>query len=120
MKKNRGLEVLIIIVVIAAAMGVFIWRRGQVKAVNQAALIEELRAIRAAVAAYVEINKNYPPDLKTLVSGKFALSGGERPYFAGNIKLDKNGNPVDAFGKNFNYDAATGRVWPSEPEYADW
>jgi len=118
--KRKLWEVVVVILVLALSAGFIWWRYSAVKSTNETALVNQLKALRMGVATYMEVNKHYPPDLKTLVSSKFKFAGGERPYVPGDFKKDKDGNILDSFGKPFNYDPATGKVSPSEPTYKDW
>ena len=116
---KRTIEIIVVIVVVILAVLFVFWKKTASNDLKQSALIDELRAARLGVGLYLEVNKSYPPDLKALATSKYKMGGEDKVYLTG-IQLNKEGMPIDAFGNTFNYDPATGRVWPTEKEYASW
>ncbi len=119
-KKRTKIEIVVIVAIIAiAAMVLGIRFNMAGKAEKENALMAELKSLRASVQLYLTLEKSYPPDLKVLATQKYTIGEKQETYLRG-IKLDKEGYPVDAFGKRFNYDLKAGWVKPGEEKYSNW
>ena len=120
MLNRKKIEIAAIVVVVVVA-GTILWMRQSTctRVANERALIDELRAVRMAVGLYLEINKEYPTSLKDLTTNSFTM-GDRTVHYLTNIKSDEEGYPIDSFGKRFNYDPGTGRVWSAEKQYSSW
>ena len=119
-KKRRRWEIIAILLIVAVTAAIFGYRSHVAsKSAKEDALMMELRSLRTAVQLYVTVNKNVPGDLSVLATQKYTLGQRSGEYLNG-IKLDKENNPVDAFGNKFSYDKATGKVSSSTKGYENW
>ncbi len=119
-KKRRRWEITAILLVVALAASIFGYRSYVAgKSAKEDALMMELRSLRTAVQLYVTVNKNVPGDLTVLATQKYTLGDRSGDYLTG-IKLNKDNNPVDAFGNVFSYDKATGKVGSTTKGYENW
>ncbi len=119
-KGKRRLEIVIVVLVIIAAIVILgIKNHLAAKSAKEEALISQLRAVRTAVALYLEVNRTLPPNLKVLADNEYSLGDKTNSYLTG-VKVDEEGYPVDAFGNRFNYSPKNGKIFPKEDEYSDW
>ena len=119
-KKRKAVEIVVIVVILAIAAGVLGYKfhiMNQLQ--NEKALMAELRSLRTSVQVYMVMNKAYPPDLKTLASQKYTIGNREESYIKG-VKIGKDGNHIDIFGKSFKYDPKTGWLGSSIDKYSAW
>lgn len=89
------------------------------KAADEQALIAQLQAIRGSVSLYVALNGAFPPDLQALTTQKYTIGRRSSLYLTG-VEVDDPNYPLDPFGHRFQYDPATGRVWPGTESYQSW
>lgn len=108
--KKRIIEIVVAILIVVIA-GVVIGYKMHASsfAAKEMALMDEVKAVRQSVQLYFVLNKQYPPDLKTLTTEKYTLANRRGLYLTG-IRVDKENFPIDSFNNRFIYEPASGKV----------
>lgn len=107
----------VIAVVVVGAFGITLYWSNHAKTVEkEQQLMSELQQLRAAVQAYVTINKKKPESIEEAFGALYELSqrGVE------NVNKDDQGNRLDPFGNPYTYDAESGWVKSTSQDYAGW
>ncbi len=126
-RRNHGLTLLElnvslrIIFVLVAAFLIYIYKASIIA--REKVLEVELKSLRQALVLYQALEGGYPADLKVFMKTKYnegsqEIFFGER--FLTSIAIDKEGYPIDSFGKRFYYDAKLGQLRSSTKGYTRW
>lgn len=110
------LIVLGVVMVIAGMYGTLIFV--QKNRLIEVTVINELRSMRLAVAAFYYANGRSPKDLQELADGTYEARDGKKKGF-----LPKNVTErglKDPMGRPYAYDADTGWVKSSSEKYINW
>lgn len=146
MKNNKGrtaFEALLALIIVGLLIiGAITYIQRATKVVKEYAMISELGNIRTSILLYFVINKKYPESLKQMVNEKIILPFQDTEAIkkmAGNagisvqtgtvvidrtylerMSTDKDGNIIDPFGGEYNYDARLGKISSLTPGYGGW
>lgn len=115
---ERVLVLLLIVVVgILVISNVYYQNRSS----KQRALFYQLQILRSSINLYKLINMKSPENLEVLATEVFKFPGeGLTRRYIENAPIDKAGNVVDPFGKEYYYDAKTGWIRSASAGYEFW
>lgn len=93
----------------------------QSKSGKQRTLFYQLQILRSSINLYKLVNLRNPESLDALAVEiyKFPGEGLTRRYIE-NAPIDKNGNVVDPFGKQYYYNKGTGWIRSASSGYEFW
>lgn len=127
-KDRRGLtlvELFIVFCIIVILLGVFGFYFGIVlDTARETALRNELYNIRMAIEHYRIASGSYPESLSILTNKKFTISSKDgiiqsAPYLKPS-QVDKNGQPLDPFAREYYYDSKNGKIASRLSRYKGW
>jgi type II secretory pathway pseudopilin PulG len=113
---------LLIIIIFLAVFGVFISRVAHTA--KEVSLQSELTAFREAIALYKALKGNNPGTLQELMHAEYRPQGLNKIIFGKEflniVGKDKDGYPLDPFGRKFFYNAERGVIHSQTKGYEKW
>lgn len=102
---------LVFLFILGMTMVVFFYFKKYEEVIKMRAAQEQLYQINTAIVVYRVLNHKFPESLKVLVEEQYIVSA-ENPvikkrYLEG-ISVDKEGFPLDPWGRRFGYDKKQG------------
>jgi len=127
-RDERGgwaLETLFICVLVGIIMGILIPSHQRVSLeAKEITLKANLVNIRKAIELYYALNSRYPDDLRVLVRDKYKIPVKEGTFFSGEYlsarELGPDGNLLDPFGMQFQYENKDGSINSASRGYETW
>jgi len=110
--------VVAVVVVLAVVLGASLYA-SRAKYQKGSLLVQELGAMRSAIATFKIANKKHPAELKELVTSEYELGGVKRPFLE-RLPMSSDGRLVDPFGNPYVYDPSAGWVSSSTPGHERW
>ena len=109
------IELVFVISLISTLMGSFAFSViNAIMAAKEAAFQNELSNWRHAVELYRALNGSYPQDLRELIGKEYTYGVVQRSLniarYIAVYRLDKEGFPLDPFGRRYIYNSYTGEV----------
>ncbi len=106
-------------------LGIFAtYLKRTVRIAHEYSLASELSNIRSSITLYFVIKKKYPESLHQLLEEEIILPFKdfkiiEKSYLK-TVSTDENGNPLDPFGNQFDYNPKSGQIWTTTEGYKGW
>jgi len=106
----------VLVMTLALALGLFI-QRDEISKGN--VLMNELSQLRSSILLFNKLKGRHPKSLYELEHSKYPSKNGERLYLSF-AHHGKEKEIIDPFGNPYIYDAKTGWVHSSTPDYLSW
>ena len=103
---------------LALVAGSMLWG-GRMKVKRGDALMNELGAVRSAVALYRMKNGRFPSSISALAEETYPSDSGQRPWLQAPLRV-REGVAVDPFGAPYRYDPGNGSFSSSSAGYESW
>lgn len=111
--------VVMLIIVVSSLVGSNVYY--QMKSGKQRTLFYQLQILRSSINLYKLINNKNPDSLEEIATGYYKFPGEEiTKRYIENAPINKDGNVVDPFGKEYYYDGKTGWLRSSSTGYEFW
>jgi hypothetical protein len=125
-QEGKGaLETVLTCIVIGIVTGVlFPYYHNTLQEAKEVALRTGLLNIRKTVQLYHLVERQYPPDLKSLVQKRLMLPGREDTFFLEEylnaVTFNPEGKLLDPFQNPYRYDSKSGKVISGTEGYETW
>lgn len=122
---GRVVELCVVCTVCASLVAaIFLYYEPAIRASQETALKMGLTNIRYAIQIYTVRHGRPPANLRVLLTTGYTLAGEKTSVFVpGYLQaqaLDRNGYPIDPFGRRFDYDSEMGTVRSATDGYGLW